>query len=94
MSKLAVHTTVRDARGAVVWLSPGDDVPAWAADQVGDHCLVGGRVVEKKKPGESDAAGKANETGNEASDVDHKKPTDGPDFTKPAPRRGRPRKQG
>lgn len=86
MSKtFAVNVTVRDKRGFLVKFRAGEAVPEWAEGLVGDHCVAGG--------GMSTPADDAVKVAGPA-EGEQPKPTDGPDFTKPAPRRGRPRKQG
>lgn len=77
MSVFTVHTIVqRD--GTSVAFAPGDELPEWAADQVGAHCLAS-EEVEPAKPAKAEAK------------RDDAEPA-APDFTAPAPRRGRPRK--
>lgn len=77
MTKFAVHTIVhRD--GMPVAFAPGDELPGWAEGMVGDHCLTS----EEAKPAK---AVRADPKRDEAEPA-------GPDFTAPAPRRGRPRK--
>lgn len=46
MASVTDNTWVVDSAGAPVLLEKGDDVPAWAADQVGDHLLEGGSDAE------------------------------------------------
>jgi hypothetical protein len=76
---------------------PGDEVPEWAIDQVGDH------VLEPEEPNgaddseESDESdqGQGDDSGENADGEDDVPPPaeDQPDFTAPAPaRRGRARK--
>lgn len=82
MSVFTVHTIVqRD--GTSVAFAPGDELPDWAADQVGAHCLDS---AEAATDGESvDVADVEVKPSAKSKDA-------APDFTAPAPRRGRPRK--
>ena len=106
MPKFAAHTFVHDGLTSHSF-DPGDEVPDWALDQVGDHVLV---PEEKAKPEESDApadsgtqdedpGGDSDSDSDAEDDVDGEEDTpppadDQPDFTAPAPaRRGRSRKQ-
>ncbi len=49
IGKNAVY--IVDSDGATHWLMPGDEVPSWAAKQVGNHCLAG---AEEPEPAEED----------------------------------------
>jgi hypothetical protein len=47
MARLTDNTWVRNPKtGGMVLLEKGDDVPAWAADDVGEHLLEGGADAE------------------------------------------------
>lgn len=78
MPKLVKYVPVR--RGLdTVWLSPGDELPEWAAGLVGDHALEDEAPEPAPLPEEDAPAAKS-----KSSEV--------PDFTAPAARRSRPRK--
>ena len=91
MAKLATAVSVWE--GSVLrTLCAGDEVPDWAVGRIGSHCLVS----------ESEPAADVAETvvnAPDANEVSEPKPVAevaaGPDFTKPAPKRGpgRPRKE-
>lgn len=71
MAKFTAHTAVHGERGTE-FFKPGDEVPEWAADKVGDHVTdVGG-----------DAADEGEETAGEA-DSDESLDAEAPDFTAP-----------
>lgn len=46
MAKLKGNTVVVDENGASVSLLAGEDLPSWAAAQVGDHLVEGGEDAE------------------------------------------------
>lgn len=50
MAKLAVNVVLEGPDGAPVALLEGDEVPDWAKDEIGDHCL------EQSKPKAADKA--------------------------------------
>lgn len=68
---------------------PGDEVPSWAVDLVGEHVTDAGQRVEPK-PEKPEPEPKQAET----EPVKTTEQSAEPDFTKPAPRRGRPPKNG
>jgi hypothetical protein len=79
---------------------PGDEVPEWAIDQVGDHVLEPEDSIDSddvdgsEEPDESDQD-QGEDSGENADGEDDVPPPadDQPDFTAPAPaRRGRARK--
>lgn len=83
MAKFSKHVPVHDGFNTV-WFAPGDEVPEWAADKVGDHVII------------STASKSTKETTQDAEPkVDEKAESqDGPDFTKPAePKRRNTRKK-
>lgn len=81
---LIAHVSLWAANGDLVTLAPGDDVPEWAEDRLGEHCFA----PEVGAGEDEDAA--------DIDEADAKAPAKSkdaaPDFTAPAPRRGRPRK--
>lgn len=86
MSKFfGIHFGMHDDAGRLHQWVPGDEVPGWAADRVGDHCLASDVVPEVH---DSDTT--AEPPAAPVADV----PESGtPDFTKPVPaKRGRPSK--
>lgn len=97
---LTAHVSLWAENGALVNLAPGDELPEWAEGKVGDHCLtlpteaIAEPEVESENPeaenADPDDEGDAEDA--PASEVKGAKPTEAPDFTAPAPRRGRPRK--
>ncbi|QDG90708.1 hypothetical protein [Pseudarthrobacter sp. NIBRBAC000502770] len=108
MPKFAAHTFVHDGLTSHSF-APGDEVPEWALEQVGDHVLVPEEKAESEDPGTPADSGAQDQdpgTGDENDpDGDKDDDSDGedstpppaddqPDFTAPAPaRRGRTRKQ-
>lgn len=41
MAKIfGVHVALHSPEAESVWFAPGDEVPEWALDLVGDHCLI------------------------------------------------------
>ena len=91
MAKLATAVSVWE--GSVLrTLCAGDEVPDWAVGRIGSHCLVSDAEPTAE-------AAEAVVDAPDADEVSEPKPvvdaTAGPDFTKPAPKRGpgRPRKE-
>lgn len=83
MSVFTVHTIVqRD--GLPVAFAPGDNLPDWAAEKVGPHCLDSEAPAPKSRPARSEPVADP--------EPESPKSTATPDFTSAAPRRGRPRK--
>lgn len=76
MPKFSVHVALSSPDFRAVSFAPGDEVPEWAVDQVGDHCLMSEEAPEPDAVPEP-----ASPTASTA-----------PDFTAPAPKRGRPRR--
>ena len=86
--------------------APGDEVPEWALDQVGDHVLEPEETADADEPDTSDDPGSQEQADDSSgdsgagdeSDADDEDDTpppadEQPDFTAPAPaRRGRARK--
>lgn len=89
--KFSTHVALSDGLG-VYTFGPGDDVPSWAADKVGEHVLesTGKTAPEPEEDVEDDAP----ETVEEIVAEEQGSPAPAPDFTKPVQRRGpgRPRK--
>ncbi|UUG69969.1 hypothetical protein SEA_ZUCKER_9 [Arthrobacter phage Zucker] len=105
MPKFSKHVALMSPEYKAVSFGPGDDVPEWAVNQVGEHVL---EPEEGKDEGPADEApdftggadtsdGESEDPAGddeEAGDEEAEKPADeAPDFTAPAPRRGRARKQ-
>ncbi|MCZ9884146.1 hypothetical protein [Arthrobacter sp. B2a2-09] len=109
-ARVAVHTD-----DGPTWFNPGDDVPEWAEDLVGDHCIFedaepaeapactgpstapegasGDDEAGEDEPGDEDSENAEADTDRDGDDVAPPiSNADTPDFTAPAPRRGRPRK--
>lgn len=84
MAKFTEHTVVHGEQGPV-FFEPGDTVPEWAADKVGDHVTDGGKVSAAKAKPVPDDDGDERENG--ADD------TEAPDFTTPKPRQARTRRK-
>lgn len=89
--KFSTQVALSDGLG-VYSFGPGDEVPEWAANKVGEHVLesAGDPVPEDDDEPETVEEIVAEEQGSPAPVS-----TDGPDFTKPAPIKrgpGRPRK--
>lgn len=84
---LIAHVSLWAANGDMVTLAPGDELPEWAEGRVGEHCFE----LDAEPAEVEDAVNTA-----DADEVDVKAPAKSkeaaPDFTAPAPRRGRPRK--
>lgn len=68
---------------------PGDEVPDWAVDLVGPHVAAGEAPAAPDAEAESEEGQESAEEPAEESQTE----ADAPDFTKPAPRRTRARKQ-
>lgn len=82
MPKLIANTTVLDGFVAKVLLA-GEELPGWAVGLVGEHLLD-----------ESPAPEPENVEDDDEQDGEPAAASSGePDFTKPAQKRGRPRKQ-
>ena len=94
---LSANVALWGPGGTLVTLAPGDELPGWAEDKVGDHCLVPDALVtelltvdpaEYEDPEvdqDLDAETKPDEAGPDAEELDA---TDAaPDFTAAAPRR-------
>lgn len=95
MPKFSKHVALMSPEYQAANFAPGDEVPAWALDQVGDH------VLEAEEPADSEDADGSEESeasdqdqGNDSGEDETPPPADDqPDFTAPAPaRRGRTRK--
>lgn len=43
---------VLDGKGNAAWFHPGDDVPAWAAKQMGSHCFANGEDDDVEDTGD------------------------------------------
>jgi hypothetical protein len=84
LAKFTAHTAVHGEQGPV-FFEPGDTVPAWAADKVGDHVTDGGKVSAAKAETVPDDDADESETG--ADD------TEAPDFTTAKPRQTRTRRK-
>lgn len=99
--KLAAHIAVYDDNGQLVQLKPGDEVPSWATDKVGDHVYE--EEQEQGDPyedrddlnpdGGNDLTPTANpdligETERPAGEEEPPADEGTPDFTKPAAKRG------
>ena len=82
MPKLIANTTVLDGFVAKVLLA-GEELPEWAVGLVGEHLLDEAPAPEPAHVEDDD------EQDDEPATVSSGEP----DFTKPAPKRGRPRKQ-
>lgn len=72
MATFTVHTIVRDENFQSVSFAPGDDVPEWAANSVGAHCITPGGKVNA-----ADGTGR----GPAARSTSVATATGGPDFT-------------
>lgn len=77
MPKFSVHVALSSPDFRAVTFAPGDEVPEWAVGQVGEHCLM---------PDVAPAP-----DAQETEDAPVATPA-APDFTAPAPKRGRPRR--
>lgn len=102
MPKFAAHTFVHDGLTSHSF-APGDEVPEWALEQVGDHVLVPEEKAESEDPGTpADSGAQDQDPGtvdddpdgdaDDDSDGDGEDSTppaadDQPDFTAPAPAR-------
>lgn len=103
MPKFAAHTFVHDGLTSHSF-APGDEVPEWALEQVGDHVLVPEEKSDSEDPGTPADSGAQDQDPDEGEDGDADDDSeyedstpppadDQPDFTAPAPaRRGRSRK--
>lgn len=83
MATFSKHVPVHDGFNTF-WFKPGDEVPEWAADKVGDHVIASTESkTTKKAPQDTE------------SKSDDKPASEGePDFTKPAePKRRNTRKK-
>lgn len=92
MPKFSTHVALMNPEYQPANFAPGDEVPEWALDQVGEH------VLEPESTSESaDADGldesnpeQGDDAGEDADGEDNDPPPatdDAPDFTVPAPRR-------
>lgn len=81
---LIAHVSLWAANGELVTLAPGDDVPEWAEGRVGEHCFASEVDTDEVEDAADVAAPEAKRVAKSADTA--------PDFTAPAPRRGRPRK--
>ena len=80
-----------------VQFAPGDEVPDWAVELVGEHCLAADSELpepdDSEDPDREPQPPADNEHVAEGAEKFPKAPPAGPDFTAPAkPVRGRPRK--
>ena len=102
MAVFATHVVLMRDFQAVAF-APGDELPEWAEDLVGAHCLEPEAEIESDSDDvESEADGDADPDPDPESNPDEEMsegeeptaaPSDVPDFTAPAPRRNsRPRK--
>lgn len=81
---LIAHVSLWAANGDLVALAPGDELPEWAEGLLGEHCFAPDEAAAK--PEDPDAGDER-----EVKPSPKSEPA-APDFTAPAPRRGRPRK--
>lgn len=91
MPEFIVHVALYNGPD-LVRFAPGDKLPVWAKDKVGAHCLNSkGPVVEaaEEAPEEAEVAEEVEEESEAEEETEAAE--EAPDFTKPAPRRGRPR---
>lgn len=92
MATFAAHVVVHSDAGPVQF-APGDEVPDWAVDLVGDHVLADDPEPESaSEPAAVDADDEDDPDADESDDEELDAPAAAPDFTTAAPRRGRPRK--
>lgn len=104
MPKFSKHVALMSPEYQAANFAPGDEVPEWALDQVGAHVL---EPETSEESDEADDSGDEDEaSGSEPDSGDDSGQDDGggtgkdpdpadeqPDFTAPAPRRGRSRTQ-
>lgn len=82
MPKFSAHVVLMGPDYRAVSFAPGDEVPGWA--EVGEHVIAAEDAEPAPDPVEPEADGDDPEP--------EPVPDEAPDFTAPAPRRGRPRK--
>ena len=103
MPKFSTHVALMNPEYQPANFAPGDEVPEWALDQVGEHVLVPEELAEAADSEESDssdesgAEGQGEDAGDEApgnddaddggDDSSSPAADDQPDFTAPAPAR-------
>lgn len=104
MPKFSTHVALMNPEYQPANFAPGDEVPEWALDQVGDHVLEPEETADaddsdaSDDPDSQDQEQGNNSGADEEADDDGEDPNppaadDQPDFTAPAPaRRGRSRK--
>lgn len=99
--KFSTHVALMNPEYQPANFAPGDEVPAWALDQVGEHVLAPEEPTESDDSGTSDESGADGQDGADGAgeegpgddeDADGEDSTppaadDQPDFTAPAPAR-------
>jgi hypothetical protein len=68
MAKLKENTVVIGEFGQAVPLAAGDDVPKWAAKQVGDHLLEEAKPARSSRSSRSSSSSDSGDGGSESGD--------------------------